>query len=160
MEENTIRLSKSNILKLKITTDTGEDTGECLEFDLEDISLSLKYQDMLEKDKKNKDWLQKELVIIDKRQDVKGKKLLSKNEEDKIKAINKFFNEEVEVYNMFLGDNGVQKLLNGRRLGWTSLKEIDEIIETQIVPYFEKYRISIEDSIIKKYSNENKEVLQ
>ena len=160
MEENTIRLSKSNILKLKITTDTGEDTGECLEFDLEDISLSLKYQDMLEKDKKNKDWLQKELVIIDKRQDVKGKKLLSKNEEDKIKAINKFFNEEVEVYNMFLGDNGVQKLLNGRKLGWTSLKEIDDIIEAQILPHFEKHRISIEDSIIKKYGDKNKEVLK
>lgn len=160
MEENTIKLSKNDILRLKITTDTGEDTGECLEFDLQDIGLSLKYQEMLEKDKKNKDWLQKELVTIDKRQDIKGKKLLSKNEEDKLKAICKFFNEEVEVYNMFLGDNGVQKLLNGRRLGWTSLKEIDEIIETQIVPYFEKYRISIEDSIIKKYSNENKEVLQ
>ena len=89
--ENTIKLSKSNELRLKITTDTGEDTGNELLFDLEDITLSLKYQDMIERDKRNRDWLRKEFIIIDKRQDVKGKKLLSKNEEDKLKAINKFF---------------------------------------------------------------------
>ena len=157
--ENTIKLSKSNELRLKITTDTGEDTGEYLTFDLEDIELSLRYQDMIERDKKNRDWLNKELVIINKRQDVKGKKLLSKNEEDKLKAINKFLKEEVEIYNMFLGENGVQKLLNGRKLGWTSLAEIDEIITKQIVPYFDKKAKDLEKKIIEKYKIENKEVL-
>ena len=157
--ENTIKLSKSNVLRLKITTDTGEDTGNELLFDLEDITLSLKYQDMIERDKKNRDWLNKEFVIIDKKQDVKGKKLLSKNEEDKLKAINKFFKEEVEIYNMFLGENGVQKLLNGRKLGWTSLAEIDEIITKQIVPYFDKKAKDIKKKIMEKYKLENKEVL-
>lgn len=157
--DNEIKLSKSNVLRLRITTDTGEDTGNELLFDLEDITLSLKYQEMIERDKKNKEWLQKEIVIINKRQDVKGKKLLSKNEEDKIKAVNKFFNEEVEIYNMFLGENGVQKLLNGRKLGWTSLQEIDEIIEKQILPYFEKNIKSIEDRVMNKYKMENKEVI-
>lgn len=157
--ENEIKLSKSNELRLKITTDNGEATGEYLKFDLEDIGLSLRYQEMIERDKKNRDWLQKEFIIIDKRQDVKGKKLLSKNEEDKLKAINKFFTEEVEIYNMFLGENGVQKLLNGRKLGWTSLVEIDEIIEKQILPYFEKQAKSIEEQIMNKYKIENKEVI-
>lgn len=156
---NEIKLSKSNVLRLKITTDTGEDTGEYLEFDLEDIELSLRYQDMLERDKKNREWLQKEFVIINKRQDVKGKKLLSKNEEDKLKAIKKFCDEEVEVYNMFLGENGVQKLLNGRKLGWTSLQEIDEIITNQIVPYFDKTAQDIEKKIIEKYKIEKEEVI-
>lgn len=157
--ENTIKLSKSNVLRLKITTDTGEDTGNELLFDLEDITLSLKYQDMIERDKKNRDWIKKELIIIDKRQDVKGKKLLSKNEEDKLKAIKKFFDEEVKIYNMFLGENGVEKLLNGKQLGWTSLAEIDEIITGQIVPYFEKKVEEIQDKIIEKYKIENKEVI-
>ena len=156
---NEIKLSKSNVLRLKITTDTGEDTGEYLEFDLEDIELSLRYQDMIERDKKNRDWLQKEFVIINKRQDVKGKKLLSKNEEDKLKAIKKFCDEEVEIYNMFLGENGVQKLLNGRKLGWTSLQEIDEIITRQIVPYFDKTAQDIEKKIIEKYKIEKEEVI-
>ena len=157
--ENEIKLSKSNELRLKITTDDGKPTGEYLTFDLEDIELQLRYQEMVERDKKNKDWLQKELVIINKRKDVKGKKLLSKNEEDKLKAINKFFNEEVEIYNMFLGENGVQKLLNGRRVGWTTLAEIDEIIEKQILPYFEKKAKEIEERVMNKYKIENKEVI-
>lgn len=157
--ENTIKLSKSNELRLKITTDTGEDTGNELVFDLEDIELSLRYQDMIERDKKNRDWLNKEIVIINKRQDVKGKKLLSKNEEDKLKAINKFFKEEVEIYNMFLGENGVEKLLNGKKLGWTSLAEIDEIITKQIVPFFDKKAKDIEKKIMEKYKIENKEVI-
>lgn len=159
MEEKTIKLSKNDLLILKIVTDDGEDTGEYLEFDLEDIELPLRYQEMLEKDKKNRDWLKKEYIIIDKREDVKGKKLLSKNEEDKLKAVNKFFKDEVEIYNMFLGENGVQKLLNGRKLGWTSLQEIDEIIEKQIIPFFDKHTKDIEDRVMKKYNLENKEVL-
>ena len=160
---NEIKLSKSNVLRLKITTDTGEDTKNELVFDLEDIELSLRYQEMLERDKKNRDWLQKEFVIINKRQDVKGKKLLSKNEEDKLKAIKKFCDEEVEVYNMFLGENGVQKLLNGRKLGWTTLQEIDEIIEKQISPHLDMSMEKITQKVKEKYGEaiaRNKEVLK
>ena len=157
--EKEIKLSKSNELRLKITTDDGKDTGNELIFDLEDIGLSLRYQEMLERDKKNKEWLQKEYAAIEKRPDAKGKKLLSKNEEDKLKAINKFFEEEVEVYNMFLGENGVQKLLNGRKVGWNTLLEVDEIIEKQVIPYFEKQAKDIEERIMNKYKIQNKEVI-
>ena len=158
--ENEIKLSKSNELRLKITTDDGKETGEYLTFDLEDIELPLRYQEMIERNKKNVDWLRKELVIIEKRQDVKGKKLLSKNEEDKLKALNKFFNEEVEIYNMFLGEKGVQKLLNGRKLGWNSLEEINEIIDKQILPYINKKEEELEEKIKEKYTIKNKEELQ
>lgn len=163
MIDNFIQLNKSNILKLKIKTDDGKETGEFLEFDLEDIELPLKYQDLLNEDKKNKERLRNQVLIIDKRQDVKGRKLLSKNEEDKIKALNEFFKKEVEIYNIFLGENGVQKLLNGRKLGWTSLQEIDEIIGKQIMPYLDKNMKSITEKIKEKYSdavNKNKEVLK
>ena len=101
MMDNTIKLNKDNVLRLGIQANNGENTGEFLEFDLEDIELPLKYQELLEKDKKNKEHLRNQMIIIERRQDVKGKKLLSKNEEDKIKALNDFFNKEVEVYNMF-----------------------------------------------------------
>ncbi len=155
MMDNTIKLNKSNELRLKIKTDEGEYTGEELVFDLEDIELPLRYQELMEKDKKNKEALRNLFIIIDKRQDVKGKKLLSKNEEDKIKAINDFFKKEVEVYNMFLGERGVEKLLNGRKLGWTTLQEIDEIIEKQISPYIS---ISMDD-ITKKVKDKYQEAL-
>ena len=162
-DNNIIKLNKDNILRLKIETSEGELTGEELVFDLEDIELPLKYQELLEKDKKNKENIRNQLVIIEKRQDVKGKKLLSENEEDKIKALNEFFNKQVEIYNMFLGDNGVQKLLNGRKLGWTALQEIDEIIEKQIAPYLDINMKQITDKVKEKYkqaSNEEIEVVK
>ena len=87
---NFIQLEENDTLKFKIKDSEGNETGEYLEFDLEDIELPLKYQDLLEQDKKNKTWLKNQFVIIEKRQDVKGKKLMSKNEEDKIRAINDF----------------------------------------------------------------------
>ena len=158
-----IQLKKDSILRLGIKTNDGKDTGEYLEFDLEDIELPLRYQELLEKDKKNKENVRNQMLIIDKRQDVKGKKLMSKNEEDKIKALNEFFKKEVEIYNMFLGDNGMQKLLNGRKLGWTSLQEIDEIIEKQITPYLDLSMTKITDKVKEKYRqavDRNKEVLK
>lgn len=151
MTDNFIKLGKSDVLRLGIKTDEGVDTGEYLEFDLEDIELPLRYQDVMEKDKKNKEHLRNQLAIIDKRQDVKGKKIMSKNEEDKIKALNEFFKKEEEIYNMFLGENGVKKLLNGRKLGWTSLQEIDEIIGKQISPYLDIRMEKITDKVKQKY---------
>ena len=163
MTDNFIKLNKDDTLRLGIMTDKGEDTGEFLEFSLDDIELPLKYQELVEKDKKNKEFLKNQFLIIDKRQDVKGKKLLSKNEEDKIKALNEFFKKEVEVYDMFLGKDGVKKLLNGRKLGWTTLNEIDEIIEKQIKPYLDMDMKRITDKVKEKYSKaveKSKEVLK
>ena len=152
MKDNFIQLNKSDVLTLKIRTEDGKETGERLEFQLDDIELPLKYQEMIEKHKKNISNINNQLLIINKRQDVKGKKLLSKNEEDKIRAINDFYQKEIEVYNMFLGDNGVQKLLNGRKVTWTTLQEIDEIIEKQIAPYLDMDMNRITNKIKEKYS--------
>lgn len=163
MEEKVIRLNKSNVLRLAIETSEGESTGNYLEFDLEDIELPLIYQDMLDEDKKNKEWLKDRITIIEKRQDVKGKKLMSKNEEDKIKALNEFYKKEVEILDKFLGKGGVEKLLNGRKLGWTTLDEIDELISKQVAPYLDLSMDSIKDKIKDRYKmavDRNKEVLK
>lgn len=163
MTDNFIQLSKGNVLTLKIKTVEGKETGEFLKFDLEDIELPLRYQELLEKDKKNKENLRNQFLIIDRRQDVKGKKLFSRNEEDKIKALNEFFKKEAEIYNMFLGERGVEKLLNGRKLGWTTLDEIDKIIKEQIEPHLNLTMDSITNKIKEKYSEavaRNKEVLK
>lgn len=157
MKDNFIQLNKDNILRLGIKTSDGEDTGEVLEFDLEDIELPLKYQELIEQEKKNRQHLKNQMTIIDKRQDVKGKKIMSKNEEDKIKALNEFYKKEAEVLDGFLGERGVEKLLNGRKLGWTSLQEIDEIIEKQIAPFLQNNFESITDKIMSKYGNKKDE---
>lgn len=163
MTDNFIQLKKNDILRLGIKDESGKDTGEFLEFDLEDIELPLKYQELLEKDKKNKEWANNQIRIIEKRQDVKGKKLLSKNQEDEIKVMKEFFNKEIEVYNMFLGENGVQKLLNGRKIGWVTLNEIDELIEKYIIPKLDLNKTKVEEKIKQKYSQaikRNQEVLK
>jgi hypothetical protein len=157
MKENFVQLGESDTLKLKIKDANGNYTGEILEFDLEDIDLLLRYQEMIEKDKKNHEWLRNQALIIDKRQDVKGKKLLTKNEEDKIKAVKEFFNKEIECYNMFLGNGGFEKLLNGRKIGWVTLEEINKIIKEQIAPKLDIYRESLSDKIRKKYSDKIKD---
>ena len=152
MTDNVIKLNKDNSFRLRIETEDGKDTGEFLEFQLDDIELPLRYQELLEKDKKNKENLKNQMIIIDKRQDVKGKKLMSKNEEDKIKAMNEFFLKEVEVYNMFLGPRGVEKLLNGRKFTWTTLQEIDDIIGQQIMPHIDISMENITNKIKEKYN--------
>lgn len=165
MTDNFIKLNDDSVLRLAIQTSDGKETGEFLEFQLDDIELPLKYQELLEKDKKNKEHLKNQMLIIDKRQDVKGKKLLTKNEEDKIKALNEFFIKEIEVYNMFLGARGVEKLLNGRKFTWTTLQEIDEIIEKQIAPYLDVNMKNITEKVKEKYGqavkrNEEIEVVE
>ena len=161
MMDNYIQLNKDDRLKLEIITEDGKSTGEYLVFDLEDIEMPLKLQRMLEEHKKNRQWLRNQELIIGKREDVKGKKLMSKNEEDLLKAINEFFDKEIEIYNIFLGENGVQKLLNGRPMGWTRLQEIDEIIEKYIMPKLEINSDTIKDKIKRLYGKvEDKEVLK
>ena len=54
---------------------------------------------------------------------------------------------------MFLGENGVQKLLNGRRIGWETLDEINTIIKEQIAPKLDIKMENITDKIKKKYSS-------
>lgn len=157
MEENFIQLKKNeDILRLGIRDEDGNDTGNYLEFDLEDIELPLRLQTLLEEDKKNRTNLKNQYIVIDKRQDHKGKKLFSANEEAKIKAMNDFYKKEVEIYNMFLGENGVQKILNGRKLTWTTLAEIDEIIETIITPKLNANAKRIKEKIMSKYSSTSK----
>lgn len=163
MTDNFIKLNKDDILRLEIVTSDGEKTGNYLEFNLEDIELPLKYQELLEKDEKNKKNLRNQLLIIEKRQDVKGKKLLSKNQEDEIKALNDFFKKEKDIYDLFLGKGGFDKLLNGRAMTWTVFEEIDELIVNQILPHLDLSMTRIQDKVKEKYSQavaRNKEVLK
>lgn len=160
MTDNTIQkigLKNENILKLEIVDEKGNSTEEFLEFDLEDIELPFKYQEILEKLKKSRQNLKNQFVIIEKKQDHKGKKLMSSNEEEKLKALNNFYKEQVEIYNIFLGENGVQKLLNGRKLRWTTLSEIDELIEKQIAPQLNVTMDDITKKIKSKYSNKKED---
>ena len=157
MEQKQIRLKDDDTLKLEIVDSNGVSTGDYLEFQLEDIELPFKYQEIVERLKKSRQNLKNQFSIIEKKQDHKGKKLMSSNEEEKLKALNNFYKEQVEIYNVFLGENGVQKLLNGRKLRWTTLSEIDELIEKQIAPQLDLTMKDITKKIKSKYSNKKED---
>ena len=157
MEQKQIKLKDDDTLRLEIVDSNGVSTGDYLEFQLEDIELPFKYQEIIERLKKSRQNLKNQFTIIEKKQDHKGKKLMSSNEEEKLKALNNFYKEQVEIYNIFLGENGVQKLLNGRKLRWTTLTEIDELIEKQISPQLNVTMDDITKKIKSKYSNKKED---
>lgn len=159
MTENYVQIDDSEIVRFKIKTKDGKDTGNELTFNINDIELPLLYQDMIYAIRKNAEKLRNDYVVIDKREDLKGKKLLSKNQEDKIKAFNEFVKKQLQAYNIFLGEGGAEKILNGRKLGWTTIKEIDDIIE-QIEPKLEMSLNNIVDKIVNKYSEKDKKEMK
>ncbi len=160
--DNIIKLNNDDRLRLDIVTADGEKTGEYLVFDLEDIELPLKYATMIEEERKNRNWLKNQEVILSKKQDTKNKKdYLSKNELERIKIYNEFYKREIEIYNEFLGENGVEKLLHGRKMGWTRLKEINDIISKYVLPKLKIKKENIINKIESMYSTDaSKEVLK
>lgn len=157
-EKKFITLGEStNVLKLWIRTKDGKETGEYLEFNLKDIEVLDRYQKMITENNKNRQWLENQFVIINKKQDFKKKdKLMSNNEEAKYNALLQFYKKQKEIFDMFLGEGGVDKLLYGRKLEWGTLKEIGKIIKEQIEPYLDVNMDNIAKEIKEKYNFANK----
>ena len=146
-----IQLKKDNIVRIGIKDSEGKDTGEHLEFDLEDIELPLRINECESKHRKNLDFLRNQFVIIDKKEDKKGKFILSWREEEKLKVLQEFYKREMEALDLFLGQNGTKKLLNGRNPYYSMYEDINEMLE----PILPKIKIRADDiasKIKSKYS--------
>lgn len=159
-----IQLEKRDIFKLGIKDENGnvklDEYGNeiFIEFDFEDIELPLKYNKCEFLCKKAYQDLKFDYMIIDKRQDVKGKMLLSKNQEDKIKAQNKYYYAMEDAMNLFLGENGVEKIFGKRRY----LTMFDDL-NTALEPILPKLKVNlnkIDDKIKNKYKDVEKDVLK
>ena len=160
--ENTIKLGENkNRLRLWIETVEGNKTGEYLDFYVSSIELLGKWEELTEMDRKNKSWLNSEEIIINKKQDFKPKnKIMTNNQKLIYEARKKFVLKQKEVYDMFLGNGGVDKLLYGRPLCWETYLEIDKLIKDQIFPYLKTQLKSIDEEIKDKYKPEENEVLE
>lgn len=154
-----INLKKSNVLKIGIRTADGKETGEHWEFDLEDIELPLRLQTLIEEHKKNARYFENQLTIINKKQEHKGKKLLSSRQEETVKAWREYYHKEIEVFDMFLGKDGCKKYLNGRNPYYTMFKDIEEAINS-IMPLIKQRSIDIKDLIKNKYGGKSEDVLE
>ena len=155
MEKKYIKLNNSDdVLRLHIQTKDGKETGEYLEFDMEDIDLLDNLQKMQDDLIKNRNWLKNQFTIIEKKQDFTQKgKLMSNNEKMKYDALKSFLKKQKEIFNIFLGENGVEKLLYGRKFEWETMQEIDKIIEEQITPYLNITFDNITKKVKEKYGN-------
>lgn len=162
MTDNSIQFKRENVLKLKLKNEMGEDTGEYLEFDLEDIELPLRYQQALEEHKKNYNSLKNQLLIISKKEDHTGKKFLSSNQEASLIALSEFYKKEIKIMDLFLGDGKTQMILDKvmrRKPYLTMFNDIMESIE-EVSDLFNVGYSSIEDKIKEKYSKVEDNVLE
>lgn len=146
--EDFIQLKKDNILRIGIKDQEGNNTGEHLEFDLEDIELPFKVNECEKMHSDNVTKLKGKFIVIDKKQDKKGKYLLTANEEEKLKALKEFYKNEEKALDLFLGEGGTKKLLNGRNPYYSMYEDISEMLQ----PILPKLQLRQED-IIKKIKN-------
>ncbi len=139
-------------LRLYVKTKDGKETGEYLEFDLADVELLENLQKMADEDKKNNEWFRNQLTIISKKQDFTKKgHIMSNNKEMEYQVAKEYFKKQKEIYELFLGKDGVDKLLYGRKFEWTTMIEIENIIKNQIAPQLEKSKVDIIDKVKNKY---------
>ncbi len=138
---------RKDILKLGFQDENGEIIKDennreiYIEFDLGDIELPLKYNrcvNQIEQARKN---LKTQFIIIDKKQDHKGKQLLSSNEVEKVKATKQFYKDMEVAMDLFLGQGGTRKFLNGKNPYWEMWDDIDEILK----PHYNKLKLTIND---------------
>lgn len=155
--ENFIQIKKSNKFVVGIKDENGVDTGNTIEFDLEDIDLPFKLNDCAKQHDENLKELKRKFAVIEKKKDTKTKnQILSYNTEAKIKAIKEFYLKEEKALDLFLGENGTKKILNGRKPYYTMFDDISEMLEP-ILPNLTKNAKSIEEKIKSKYSLKNEE---
>lgn len=155
---------RKDILKLGFKDEEGniilDNNGNevFLEFDCGDIELPLRYNKCVKLIDKARQNLKNQLIIIDKKQDHKGKQFLSSNEEAKIKAVNLFYIEMENAMDLFLGEGGTRKFLNGKNPYFEMWDDIDEILK----PHYPKLKLTINDMtnrIKEKYKVTESDVL-
>ena len=129
-----------------------------IEFDLGDIELPLKYNKCVNQIEQARRNLKSQFIIIDKKQDHKGKQLLSSNEYEKVKATKQFYRDMEIAMDLFLGQGGTKKFLNGRNPYWEMWDDIDEMLR----PYYDKIKLTVSDMtdrIKEKYKVTESDVL-
>ena len=148
-----LRVEKKNIYTIEVN-----DNGDTIEFDLADIiGLKFKLLKTLNEIDRIIDYAKKEEIIINKRQDVKGK-YISKNEEDILRMWNKTYKDMRNAMDMFLGKGACQKIFGDRNY----ITMFNDLMD-ELKPHLDKIGInvnSIAKDIENKYSTTEKKVIE
>lgn len=139
--------NQKDILKLGFQDENGniikdEKNREVyIQFDLGDIDLPLKYNKCVNLIEQSRNNLKTQMIIINKKENHKGKQLLSSNEVLKVKAFKQFYKDMENAMDLFLGEGGTKKFLNGRNPYFEMWDDISEAIE----PYMDKMKLTVDD---------------
>lgn len=154
--ENKIQLEEKNVLRFNLEKANGEDTGLVIKFDLQDIELPLRINKMQELHTKNASVLKQKLVALDKKEDKKGETLLSWKQEEQIKLLREFYDNDMKALDMLIGQGMTKKILKAiDRYPYYDM--FDDIINA-LKPAFDKLENeanSMLSDVKKKYGNLN-----
>ncbi len=155
---------RKDILKLGFLDEDGnimkdENNKEVyIEFDLGDIDLPLRYNKCVNLITQARNNLKTQIIIINKKEDHKGKQLLSSNEVAKVNAFKQCYKEMETAMDLFLGEGGTRKFLNGKNPYIEMWDDISEALE----PYMDKMKLTVSDMetrIKEKYKVAESDVL-
>lgn len=154
--ENTIQIEENNVLRFKVKKANGEDTGLEIKFDLQDIELPLRINKMEELHRNNVSILRQKAKVIDKQEDKKGKNLLSWKQEEQIKLLREFYDNDMKALDMLIGQGMTKKILKAiDRYPYYDM--FDDIVNSlkPIMKQLDDEVNSMFDNIKKKYGNIN-----
>ena len=157
-----IQLKQDNLFKIGIKNAEGKDTGEIITIDLEDIKLPLRCQESEKMIKDNNRWLQAQRIMIEKRPDKKGKKLLSANEEALLKLVNEYYEKQTKAYELVLGEGAIKKILCGREIYITFFSDLEEQMK-KLKSKLNQNAVDIKEkikSITEKYGQKDSDVME
>ena len=157
-----IQLKQDNLFKIGIKNAEGKDIGEIITIDLEDLKLPLRCQESEKMIKDNNRWLQAQRIMIEKRPDKKGKKLLSANEEALLKLVNEYYEKQTKAYELVLGEGAIKKILCGREIYITFFSDLEEQMK-KLRPKLNQNVVDIKTkikSIVEKYGQKDSDVME
>lgn len=153
-----IQLKENTGLKrFGIRTQDGQDTGEYIEIDLEDLELPLKANNCQRKHIDNYKQLKEKLAKIEQLDNHANKtEILSEQQKATVEAFKEFYEAEECALDEFLGQGSTKKLLGGRKPYLTMYDDINDYLE-QIIPTLEDTQKHLENKIKTKYGTEKED---
>ena len=112
--------------------------------------------------KDNNKWLQAQRIMIEKRPDKKGKKLLSANEEALLKLVNEYYEKQTKAYELVLGEGAIKKILCGREMYITFFSDLEEQMK-KLRPKLNQNAVDLKEkikSITEKYGKKDSDVME
>lgn len=145
--EDFIQIKEENVIRVKVKDKDNKDTGVVITFDLQDVSLPLKFNKMEALHRKNLSILRQKGVALDKQEDKKGKFLLSWKAEKKSEILEEHYKKEMEALDLLIGEGTTQKILNA--LGRNCYYNMFDDIVDSLTPILDKMENEA-DKLIKK----------